>query len=155
MTATVYWTTPPPTSHANRMGRPSGFTQPRNTAAKPKQATATAADSRLEALKQTAASEIDGLSELTQQMVDMLFSYGEPGFQEVETAKYCSDVLRKNGFQVQPVPGIPTGWVASWGSGKPVIALGSDVDGLLGTNQKPGIPRQEPFVAGAPGHESP
>jgi aminobenzoyl-glutamate utilization protein B len=85
-------------------------------------------------------------------MVDMLFSLGEPGFQEFETAKYCGEILRKYGFSVQGVQGIPTGWVASWGSGKPVIALGSDVDGLLGTNQKPGIPRQEPFVAGAPGH---
>jgi aminobenzoyl-glutamate utilization protein B len=118
----------------------------------PKQASTSPADTRQEALKRTAAAEIDGLADLTQQMVDMLFSFGEPGFQEVETAKYCGEILRKNGFLVQPVPGIPTGWVGSWGSGKPVIAFGSDVDSLLGTNQKPGIPWQEPFVAEAPGH---
>jgi aminobenzoyl-glutamate utilization protein B len=118
----------------------------------PKQAVVPPADGRLEDLKRSAGSEIDGLADLTQQMVDMLFSLGEPGFQEVETAKYCGEILRKNGFAVQGVPGIPTGWVASWGSGKPVIAFGSDVDSLLGTNQKPGLPWQEPFVAEAPGH---
>ena len=48
--------------------------------------------------------------------------------------------------------GIPTGWTAKWGSGKPVIALGSDVDSLLGTSQKPGVPFREPFIEGAPGH---
>jgi aminobenzoyl-glutamate utilization protein B len=120
--------------------------------AKPKQAAVPAGDTRTEALKRDVASEIDGLADLTQQMVDMLFSLGEPGFQEVETAKYCSDILRKYGFAVQGVPGIPTGWIGTWGAGKPVIALGSDVDSLLGTNQKPGVPRHEPFVENAPGH---
>ncbi len=116
------------------------------------QQAASPADARLEMLKRDAAAEIDRLGDLTQQMVDMLFSLGEPGFQEFETAKYCSDILRKNGFTVTEVPGIPTAWVASWGTGKPVIALGSDVDGLLETSQKPGVPRHEPFVEGAPGH---
>jgi aminobenzoyl-glutamate utilization protein B len=123
-------------------GRPAGLMQ----------AGASSADSRLEALKRDVTAEIDGLAGLTQQMVDMLFSFGEPGFQEVETAKYCGEVLRKYGFTVQGVPGIPTGWVATWGSGKPVIAFGSDVDSLLGTSQKPGIPRHEPFLEDAPGH---
>lgn len=120
--------------------------------AAPQQAPAPPADPRLEALKRSLESEIDGMAGLTQQMVDMLFSFGEPGFQEVETAKYCGEILRKNGFSVQEVPGIPTGWVGSWGSGKPVIAFGSDVDSLLGTSQKPGVPWHEPFVAEAPGH---
>ena len=124
--------------------------------AKPKQAApppaASPVDARVDTLKRDLAAEVDGLADLTQQMVDMLFSFQEPGFQEVETARYCGEVLRKYGFAVNGVAGIPTGWTARWGSGKPVIALGSDVDSLLGTNQKPGIPRHEPFVEGAPGH---
>jgi aminobenzoyl-glutamate utilization protein B len=118
----------------------------------PKQPAVSPADARLEVLKLDITAEIDRMADLTQQMVDMLFSFGEPGFQEVETARYCGEVLRKHGFTVQGVPGIPTGWVATWGSGKPVIAFGSDVDSLLGTNQKPGIPRHEPFIEEAPGH---
>jgi aminobenzoyl-glutamate utilization protein B len=109
-------------------------------------------DPRTEALKRDASAQIDGLADLTQQMVDMLFSLAEPGFQEVETAKYCSEILRKNGFTVQEVAGIPTAWVASWGSGKPVIAFGSDVDSLLGTSQKPGVIRHDAFIEDAPGH---
>ena len=111
------------------------------------------ADARLEALKRDLATEIDGLAGLTQQMVDSLFSFAEPGFQEFETKKYCTDILRTNGFAIaENVAGMPTGWTARWGSGKPVIALGSDVDSLLGTSQKPGVPRHEPFIEGAPGH---
>jgi aminobenzoyl-glutamate utilization protein B len=53
---------------------------------------------------------------------------------------------------VKGTGGLPTGWLATWGSGKPVIAIGSDVDSLLETNQKPGVVRHEPFVDGAPGH---
>ncbi len=110
------------------------------------------ADARLEEWKRDLAAEIDRMAPLTQQMVDMLFSFAEPGFQEVETARYCGEILRRNGFSVKGVAGIPTGWTADWGSGKPVIALGSDVDSLLGTSQKPGVPRHEPFIVGAPGH---
>jgi aminobenzoyl-glutamate utilization protein B len=111
------------------------------------------ADARLQALKQRAIAEVDAMAVLTQQMIDQVFSYGELGFQEVETSRYLTGVLRKNGFTVtEGVAGIPTAWVASWGSGKPVIALGSDIDGLPQTNQKPGVPRHEPLVDGAPGH---
>jgi len=111
------------------------------------------ADARLQALKQQAIAEVDAMATLTQQMIDQVFSYGELGFQEVETSRYLTGVLRKNGFTVtEGVAGIPTAWVASWGSGKPVIALGSDIDGLPQTNQKPGVPRHEPLVDGAPGH---
>ena len=111
------------------------------------------AEARLETLKRAVAAEIDGMASLTQQMVDSLFSFAEPGFQEFETKRYCTGILAKNGFSIQDnVAGMPTGWTARWGSGKPVIALGSDIDGLLGTSQKPGVPRYEPFVEGAPGH---
>ena len=126
---------------------------PQAQKARPKVPAASPADLKLEALKKDVAAEIDGLKDLTQQMVDTLFSFGELGFQEVETARYCTDLLRKQGFTVQEnVAGMPTGWVARWGSGKPVIAVGSDVDGLAGTSQKPGIPERAPYIENGPGH---
>jgi aminobenzoyl-glutamate utilization protein B len=86
-------------------------------------------------------------------MVDQVFSFAEPAFQEVETAKYLTGILEKNGFTVERnYAGMPTAWVATWGSGKPVIALGSDVDCLLESSQKPGVAYHDPLVAGAPGH---
>ena len=89
----------------------------------------------------------------TQQMVDSIFSFGELGFQEFETNRYLIDILKKNGFTVQKgVAGIPTAFVASWGSGKPVIALGSDIDGIPQASQKPGVAYSRPLIEGAPGH---
>ncbi len=42
--------------------------------------------------------------------------------------------------------------MATWGSGKPVIALGSDIDGIPQASQKPGVAYPDPIIAGAPGH---
>src|SRR3546814_9717482 len=86
-------------------------------------------------------------------MVDQVFSCAEPGFQEVRTSDYLAGILERNGFTVtRGVAGIPTAFTATWGSGGPLIALGSDIDGLLGVSQTPGSPAIKPLVAGAPGH---
>ena len=107
----------------------------------------------LDALKGEVRKEVDGMRQFTQQMVDQVFSFGELGFQEVETSRYLVRVLREQGFTVEEgVAGLPTGWVATWGSGKPVIALGSDIDGIPQESQKPGVAFRDPLVEGAPGH---
>src|SRR5882762_5359013 len=83
----------------------------------------------LDDLKREAVREVDQLRTLTQQMVDQIFSYSELGFQEYETSRYLTALLEKNGFQVQRgVAGVPTAWIASYGSGKPVIAFMTDID---------------------------
>src|SRR5262249_50148919 len=113
----------------------------------------TPADRRLEALKREAMADVDKMQVQTQQMVDSVFSFGELGFQEVGTSRYLVAILRENGFQVREgVAGIPTSWVATWGSGKPVISLGSDIDGIPKASQKPGVAWHAPLVEGAPGH---
>ncbi len=46
-------------------------------------------------------------------MVDMIFSFGELGFQETETSNYIVNILKKNGFTIeQGIAGIPTAWTA-------------------------------------------
>lgn len=108
---------------------------------------------RVAALKQEVLAEVEKMKDFTQQMIDQIFSFGELGFQEVETHKYLVRVLRQNGFQVEEgVAGIPTAFMASWGSGKPVIALGSDIDGIPQSSQKPGVAYRAPIIEGAPGH---
>ncbi len=108
---------------------------------------------RLESLKREAVADIDRRATFTQQLVDQLFSYGELGFQETETSKTLTALLRKNGFTVEEgVAGMPTAWVATWGSGKPVIMLGSDLDGIPRASQRPGVACHSPLVEGAPGH---
>src|SRR5580692_11551216 len=105
------------------------------------------------AMKADLSGEIDHMQKQAQVMVDSVFSFGELGFQEFETSKYLTGILEKNGFKVQRgVAGIPTAWVASWGSGKPVISLGSDIDDIPQASQKPGVGWHEPMIEGAPGH---
>ena len=108
---------------------------------------------RVQRMKHQATEDVDAMATFTQQMVDQIFSFGELGFQEVETHRYLVDLLRKNGFTVQEgIAGIPTAFMATWGSGKPVIALGSDIDGIPQASQKPGVAYHSPMIEGAPGH---
>ena len=114
---------------------------------------ATSQSPRLAALKQDAVNDVASRAQFTQQMVDQIFSFAELGFQETETSRYLVDLLRKNGFTVERgIAGIPTAWMASWGSGKPVIALGSDIDCIPQASQKPGVAYHDPIIEGAPGH---
>jgi len=107
----------------------------------------------LPALKAEAVAEIDKMQTLTQQMVDQIFSFSELGFQEVETSRYLTALLEKNGFQVERgIAGIPTAWLATYGSGKPVVAFITDVDCIPRASQKPGVAYHDPIVEGAPGH---
>ncbi len=111
-------------------------------------------DPRLRALKQQAIKRVERSSKLVQEIVDSIYSFSELGFQEVETTRYLLDIMRNNGFEVQEeMAGIPTAWMATWGSGGPVIAIGSDIDGIPRTNQTPGMVGREPVVdLQAPGH---
>jgi len=107
----------------------------------------------VEALKKEAAADVESMRVMTQQMVDQVFSYGELGFQEFETSKYLTGILEKNGFKIErQYAGIPTAWMATWGSGKPVIAIGSDIDCIPQASQKPGVAYHDPLLDGAPGH---
>jgi aminobenzoyl-glutamate utilization protein B len=108
---------------------------------------------QLDALKAEAAKEIDAKAKMIQEMVDQVFSFGELGMQEVETSKYLTGLLEQNGFKVERgVAGIPTAFVAKWGSGKPVISLGSDIDGIPQAWNQPGVGYKQTHIQGAPGH---
>jgi aminobenzoyl-glutamate utilization protein B len=107
----------------------------------------------IEGLKKQALSSVGAKEKNIQEMVDMIFSFGELGFQEIETSKYITNILSKNGFTIERgLSGIPTAWMARWGSGSPVIALGSDIDCIPKASQKPGEAFKDPIVEGAPGH---
>jgi aminobenzoyl-glutamate utilization protein B len=108
---------------------------------------------KLAEYKKEAAKGVDEMAKLAQEMVDSVFSFGELGFQEFETQRYLTGILEKEGFTIEKgVAGIPSAWTARFGSGKPVIALGSDVDCIPQASQKPGVAYRAPMIAGAPGH---
>ena len=107
----------------------------------------------LDDLLEDVTGEVEASRKLTQVMVDKIFSFSELGFQEYETSAYITSILRENGFEVEEgIAGIPTAWWATWGSGSPVIAFGSDIDGIPKASQKPAVAWHEPIIEGAPGH---
>ncbi|GAB3896852.1 M20 family metallopeptidase [Spirosoma agri] len=108
---------------------------------------------RIEKLKQEAVAAVEANTVMAQQINDKLFSFAELGFQEEESFKYLTELLEKEGFTVKKgIAGIPTAWIATWGSGKPLIAVGSDIDCIPKASQKPGVAYKDPIVEGAPGH---
>ena len=108
---------------------------------------------RRDAMRADLLGQVDGMKKQAQVMNDMVFSFAELGFHETETSQYLAEILEQEGFHIERgVAGIPTAWVASWGSGKPVISLGSDIDCIPKASQKPGVAYHEPMIAGAPGH---
>src|SRR5579863_4708248 len=108
---------------------------------------------RVAGIKADLAGQIDAMKKQAQVMNDTVFSFGALGFQEFETSKYLSGLLEKEGFKIERgVAGIPTAFVATWGQGKPVISLGSDIDDIPQASNKPGVAYHDPIIEGAPGH---
>ena len=114
-----------------------------------------AAPQDLDALKAEVLAEVASpeLQKLSQEMVDMLFSFAELGFQEFWTADYVTGILEWEGFTVERgCAGMPTCYIGSWGSGRPVIGFMGDIDALPETSQRPGVAYEDPLIPGGPGH---
>lgn len=85
---------------------------------------------------------------------DAVFYFAELGMQEFRTSEFTADALRKAGFDVEAgISGIPPAWMASWGSGEPVIGIHCEADAIPKSSQIPGITEERPLIeGGAPGH---
>ncbi|MEX2299813.1 MAG: amidohydrolase [Bryobacterales bacterium] len=104
-------------------------------------------------LKQEAQEVVGTRQKMVQEITDTLFSLSELGYQETESANYITDLLEQDGFRItRGVSGMPTAFVAEWGSGKPIIGFMADIDGLPETSQKPGVAYHDPLIEGGPGH---
>ena len=111
-------------------------------------------DARITALKQEAIRMVDSMSTLTQQIVDQAVQLRRArlaGNRDVEVPHRRAREERLQGSSAASRAFPPPG-CATWGSGKPVIALGSDIDGIPQASQKPGVGYRDPMIAGAPGH---
>jgi len=83
---------------------------------------------------------------------DEVWGFAELGFVEYKSSQLLSKELEHHGFDVvRGVAGLPTAFVATFGSGRPVIGIMGEYDALAGLSQKP-VPHREPFEEGAPGH---
>jgi aminobenzoyl-glutamate utilization protein B len=84
---------------------------------------------------------------------DSIWNFAELGMQEYRSSAILIRTLEQEGFKVEKgVAGMPTCFVAAWGTGKPVIGILGEYDALPMLSQKGRIPEQDPVVAGAPGH---
>ena len=86
------------------------------------------------------------------QVSKQIWDYAELGYHEDKSSILLQAQLKDAGFSVEPgVADEPTAFVASYGQGKPVIAILGEFDALPGLSQKP-LPQREPVVSNAPGH---
>jgi aminobenzoyl-glutamate utilization protein B len=89
--------------------------------------------------------EITGLS-------DRIWGFAETALKEYKSAEALASYAEEQGFSVERgVAGIPTAFVASYGSGKPVIGIMGEFDALPGLSQK-SLPTREALVENGPGH---
>ncbi|HEY5157177.1 MAG TPA: M20/M25/M40 family metallo-hydrolase, partial [Anaerolineales bacterium] len=83
---------------------------------------------------------------------DQIWKFAELGFTEQRSSHLLAAALEEAGFQVQRgVAEIPTAFIASYGSGKPIIAILGEYDALPGLSQE-AVPFQKPREAGGNGH---
>jgi aminobenzoyl-glutamate utilization protein B len=102
--------------------------------------------------KQTALEWIEQNEKLLTDVHQKIWELAEVGLQEFRTAKVLMDILEKNGFKMEKgVAGMPSAFVATYGSGKPTIGIMGELDALPGISNK-AVPYKEPLVEGGAGH---
>jgi aminobenzoyl-glutamate utilization protein B len=86
-------------------------------------------------------------------VAEELYGHAELALLETKSAETLVRELEKEGFRVERgISGMPTAFVATIGSGSPVVGILAEYDALPGLSQKPGAPSKQPLVEGAPGH---
>ncbi|MEJ2215749.1 MAG: amidohydrolase [Gemmatimonadota bacterium] len=108
------------------------------------------------ALSQSPKEQVARLVEQRQDhfadVAHQIWGFAELGYQETKSSALLQEQLRQAGFHVQAgVAGLPTAFVAEYGSGKPVIAFMAEFDALPGLSQQ-AVPERKPVTEGAPGH---
>ncbi|MDH5474918.1 MAG: amidohydrolase [Cyclobacteriaceae bacterium] len=83
---------------------------------------------------------------------DEIWGLAEEAFEETKSSELLANYAEKNGFKIERgVAGIPTAFVATYGTGKPVISVLGEFDALPGISQK-AEPTKNPLNEGEAGH---
>ncbi|RNB89769.1 amidohydrolase [Brevibacillus fluminis] len=84
---------------------------------------------------------------------DQIWGYAETRFEETQSAALLCQALEEEGFAVEKgIANMPTAFVASYGSGSPVVAILGEYDALSGLSQEKGLPTEQAIQAGGNGH---
>jgi aminobenzoyl-glutamate utilization protein B len=104
------------------------------------------------AIKEEAVAGVEKQQAALVQLSDEIWTFAETALREARSAEALANYAEKNGFTVERgVAGMPTAFVASYGSGHPIIGMLGEYDALPGISQK-AQPTKEALVPGAPGH---
>lgn len=102
--------------------------------------------------KQDVFKAIDSKGDQYAGVAHRIWEFAEVGYQEVKSSELLQETLTQAGFKVEKgVAGIPTSFVASYGSGKPVIAILAEFDALPGVSQD-AVPEVKPVPGRPAGH---
>ena len=102
--------------------------------------------------KQAAAATVDARRADLVSLADQVWGFAETALRETRSAALLADYAEKQGFRVERgVAGMPTAFVASYGQGRPVIAVLGEYDALPGLSQK-AVPERVALADGAAGH---
>ena len=95
---------------------------------------------------------LDSNFQLYDSLQKRIWNYAETGYKEFKSAEQWTSFLESQGFTVEKgVAGIPTAFVATYGSGSPVIGMMAEYDAIAGMSQDT-VTYQKVLVPGAPGH---
>jgi len=84
---------------------------------------------------------------------NQIWGFAELGLQEYKSSALLIETLEKEGFSIEKdLAGMPTCFVATYGSGEPVIGILAEYDALPMISQKARTTKKDPLVEGAPGH---
>lgn len=107
---------------------------------------------KLTRFKEDAFKWIDSHKEELCKLSDSIWSYAEIAMEEFKSSEILASYLEKNGFKVERgVAGLPTAFVATFGSGEPVIGILAEYDALPGLSQD-AVPYKKPILEGGAGH---
>ena len=103
-------------------------------------------------LKDEAIKDIDSRYEDYKKIALQIWNYAEVGYKEKKSSALLQQTLQANGFTIQSgVAEMPTAFLASYGSGKPVIAILAEFDALPGLSQEAN-PEKKPITGIDAGH---
>ena len=96
---------------------------------------------------------IEAKQELFMDTSMKIWTYAELPYEEFKSAELLGDILSKEDFAIEKgIAGMPTAFIASYGSGKPIFGFLGEYDALDILSQEAGVAEKKPVIEGAPGH---
>lgn len=105
-----------------------------------------------EGTKRDAVAVVDAHADELISLADSVWDFAETALEETRSSALLADYLEGQGFTVErSVAGMPTAFVATYGTGSPILGVLGEYDALPGISQQ-AVPERAPLVEGAPGH---